>query len=638
MLTTIKDKATGWIAWAIVILISIPFALWGINSYFEGASKVVVASVGDVEIEREAYQQALAQQQRTLVQMMGGEVDPEFFGGYLFKERVINQLIDDVLFNEYIDSRGYRISDRELNTQIRSIEAFHSDYGFSSDRYQQLLQRAGLSVEGFEVQQRREAVFDQVENGLIKSAFALDSSVRALLTLLHQKREAKFVLFNLEDYIDSSLVGDAEIEAEYVENAEKYFSPESVQVDYVILSVDDLAKDITIDEAEIELIYERDRERFVQPEARSIRHILIAVSQDATEDEIEEKRIVALDLLAKLADGVDFSEVAKDNSDDIGSARVGGDLGVMQLGTMPQAFETTALDLLVGEVSEPIRTEYGFHIVEVTELIPETYKSYSDVRDQLAEEVRVSQAEMRFVETAEELRNISYEQPDTLQPVLDRLGLTLMRSPWFSRGFGDGVATSQAFRDAAFSDDVILDGLNSEVIEIDVNTLAVMRKSDYQERTLRSLDDVKNQIRDKLGVQNAFQELEMTGMRFVKDLNNNDIQWSDWIAANAFAEESFSDSASGGADAVNSSINSIIYDALPSPDESSVFGSKWVNDKILIVYQLRAVDDGDPSSVSAEDREEAKQLLVRRNGAELVSDFKRNLRVNADVSIYEDEL
>ena len=163
--------------------------------------------------------------------------------------------------------------------------------------------------------------------------------------------------------------------------------------------------------------------------------------------------------------------------------------------------------------------------------------------------------------------------------------MNLLRSSWFSREAGDGVATSQAFRNAAFSDDVILDGLNSEVIEIDVDTMTVMRKSDYRDSTLRPLADVKSQILEDLSARTAFQALEDIGKRFVEELNNNKIQWSDWIATNAFKDESYSESASGDVAAIKGSIDSIMYNALPPSDTSPVFGSNWVNDQTLIVYQ-----------------------------------------------------
>ena len=225
MLSRIRDRASGWIAWTIVILISIPFALWGINSYFQGASKVIVATAEGIEIDQQAYQEALAQQQRTLVQLVGRDLDPEFFASEGFKRQVVDQLIDETLQGAYIRSRGYRISDRELNWQIQAIPAFRTDGTFDSERYHDLVGRAGLSVGGFEKQQRRQAAFNQIESSIVATAFALDSSTDNLLILLRQERDARYVILDLSNYLNQVTVTNDDIEAQYQENSDRYYLP-----------------------------------------------------------------------------------------------------------------------------------------------------------------------------------------------------------------------------------------------------------------------------------------------------------------------------------------------------------------------------------------------------------------------------
>ena len=251
MLSRIRDRASGWIAWAIVILISIPFALWGINSYFEGASKVIVATAEGIEIDQQSYQQALAQQQRTLVQLVGRDLDPEFFASEDFKRQIVDQLIDETLQGAYIRSRGYRISDRELNWQIQAIPAFRTDGIFDNARYHDLVARAGLTVTGFEEQQRRQAAFNQVESGIVATAFAPDSSTDNLLRLLRQERDARYVVLDLTNYWDQVTVTDNDIEFEYQENSDRYYLPADTRVDYLELSVETLAAELVLDEEEI---------------------------------------------------------------------------------------------------------------------------------------------------------------------------------------------------------------------------------------------------------------------------------------------------------------------------------------------------------------------------------------------------
>jgi len=638
MLSRIRDRASGWIAWAIVILISIPFALWGINSYFEGASKIIVATAEGIEIDQQSYRQALAQQQRTLVQLVGRDLDPEFFASEDFKRQIVDQLIDETLQGAYIRSRGYRISDRELNWQIQAIPAFRTDGIFDSARYHDLVARAGLTVTGFEEQQRRQAAFNQVESGIVATAFAPDSSTDNLLRLLRQERDARYVVLDLTNYWDQVTVTDNDIEFEYQENSDRYYLPADTRVDYLALSVETLAAELVLDEEEIRRAYDANADRYVQPESRSVRHVLVSVDEGAGETAVEAARVKATELVGRARSGADFSALAETHSDDAGSARRGGDLGVIQSGTMPSSFEEAAASLLEGQISDPIRTRYGFHVIQVTRLNEATLESYAEVRDRIATEIKRQEAESRFVEMAEDLRNISYEQPDSLTPAARVLGLEIKRSDWFSREHGEEFFAHPALREAAFSDEVLVDGLNSEVVEVDLDTLAVVRKADYRERRLQPLSVVRPRIVEELRGQRAFAALELEGASFVDQLQKGSILWLQELIDRGWQDRPLPLSEAEVDDPQVGSVRSLIYAAPPPRQSRPVYGSGWIDDGKFVVYQLSAVMDGDPSATSVDARAQMQALIMRRDGESLLASFQQGLRAAADVKIYPDQL
>jgi len=233
MLTAIKERASGWIAWALVILISIPFALWGINSYFEGASKVSVASVNGVDLEDGMYQQALSERRRAMVQIMGRNVDADFFASTTFKLQVLESLIDSNLQAEYLRDRGYRLTDEQLSKRIGSFEAFQVDGQFDPVRYEQLVQNAGLSLEAFEGQQRQQGAVDQLRAGLRDSSLVVSSMTDRAIALLFQVRRGAYAILEIQDFEQIASVEEDAIRKEFDDHSDRYIAPEQMQVEFI---------------------------------------------------------------------------------------------------------------------------------------------------------------------------------------------------------------------------------------------------------------------------------------------------------------------------------------------------------------------------------------------------------------------
>ncbi|MBR42138.1 MAG: hypothetical protein CL387_03780, partial [Acidiferrobacter sp.] len=397
MLTAIKDRASGWIAWALVFLISIPFALWGINSYFEGASKVAVASVNGVDVDETVYQQALSEQRRSLVQMMGRNVDAEFFASMPFKLEVLDSLIDTQLQAEYLADRGYRITNEQLSERIGAFPAFQSEGRFDPARYEMLLQNAGLSAEGFERQQRQQGAVDQLRIGLRETSLVVPAMTDRAIALLMQERVAQFTILELQPFSEAAQISEDAVLEEYEKNKDRYIQPPQMQVDYLALSVDALAAQAMVTAEAEQAFYDDNTDRFTQPGSRSASHILISVAGDAEAAEVAKARDKAQGLVNQGRDGGDFASLAREHSDDPGSAGRGGDLGIIRPGTMAPEFEAAVFELNPGEISDPVRTDYGWHVIMLTDLRESVVSPFAEVRSEIRSLLAREWAEGQFM-------------------------------------------------------------------------------------------------------------------------------------------------------------------------------------------------------------------------------------------------
>jgi len=457
MLTSIRENISGWIAWLIVILISIPFALWGVNSYFEAQSTVVVAEGSGVEITDRQLKDTLDRQAQRLRSQFGAQVAARMVEDPAYKQQVLDSLIEQQLLREDIRDRGFRLSDAQLRQVIENTPDFQVDGKFSADRYARLLSTSRATPAQYENSIRIEKAMGQLAAGLERSALVMPSRVNDLLSLKGQQRDVAYALFSPSAYVDKVEISDARIRQYYDENKERYRSPEMVSVDYVVLSVPGLAEDIEPDETRLKEYYEDNKDQYRTEEQRRARHVLIAVT-GKDEADWTTARDKAQALAEKARGGADFAALAKENSDDPGSARKGGDLGFFGRGIMTAEFDKKVFSMATGEVSDPVKTPFGYHVIKLEEIRPASVKGFDEVRDQILEAVRREEAENRFYELAETFNNLAYEQPDSLEPAAEALNVKVQSSPLFSREGGEGLFANPKVVQAAFSEQVLDEG------------------------------------------------------------------------------------------------------------------------------------------------------------------------------------
>ncbi len=494
MLHFIRSRAKGWFAWVIVTLITIPFALWGVQEYIGGGSEQGVAEVNGIDISQRDLQIAYQRQRERLQEMFGENFDPDMFPEEQMKQGLLQELIDRELMIQAARDNKMGISNSQLAEIIRSIEAFQTDGEFSAETYEQLLRRNGISPGMFEYDLRRDMLTEQLRIGLTTTEFVTDAELSNYFRLNNQKRDIAYMQLKSANYEKGIHISQDEIQSYYDENSSRYTVPEQVALNYLELSVADIASGIELTDAELRADYEVRSENYRSPEQRRARHILVSLDSNSEDDAAKK----ANELLNRLKQGESFEALAKEHSDDPGSAPEGGDLGYFERGLMTPVFEDSVFSLKQGELSEPVLSEFGYHIIRLEAIQGGETKAFEQVREQILEELRREQAEEQFYDQAEELANLIYEHPSILEEAAEQLKLTIKSSDYFSRQGGSGLFAETKVIAAAFSDDVLMNSNNSEPIEISDDHVVVLRVREHKPQAIKPLADVKGVISAQL--------------------------------------------------------------------------------------------------------------------------------------------
>ncbi|MGB5831135.1 MAG: SurA N-terminal domain-containing protein [Thiohalocapsa sp.] len=506
MLLEIRERAKGWVAWAIVILISIPFALWGIQSYLGVGGETIVAKVDGTEITEQQFGRNVQRTRMQLRERLGAAYDPELFGGQRLRQQVLDGMIADAVLLNASHSMGLRVSDQAVRAAILGEPAFQLDGSFDKATYERALRLQGLTPAGYEEQLRRRLLSTQLARAVSATEFVTPGAVESSTRLLRQKREVSFVVLPRAEFSPEAAPSDDEMLAYYESNRAAFETPEQVRVSYVLLDAQQLSSSLTAPtEEELQTRYDERIDDFVEPEQRRIRHILLTVPMDADDAAGDGVKRRALEIRERILAGEDFAVVAGELSEDPASSTAGGDLGLVGRGIMDPAFEQAAFDLAIGSLSEPVRSRFGYHLIEVTDVQGGSVQAFEAVREQLETEATAGQSEAIFFDIAERLANLAYESPDSLIPAAETLELRVQTSDWFDRRGGEGVFANPKVTAAAFSEDVLTLGNNSELMEPDPEVMQaiVLRVDEHRPASVEPLEAVRDQVAEALNQQKA---------------------------------------------------------------------------------------------------------------------------------------
>ena len=627
MLAKIREKTQGIIATFILFLVAIPFVLWGIGSYFEGGSTAPVAEVNGIEISQQAFRQKLEEFQGLSQQRAES---PQL------KKLILDNLIDQTLLLAEVEDNGYRTSDAQLARIIQEIPYFQRDGKFEPGLYNALLRQQGLRPADFEARVRRDNLTVQLERGLSESAFATQAEIDAMLRLLQQERVVSYALITPDKFLPKITVSAQEVEDYYQSNQDSFRAPEAVRVEHLTLKADAVARQVSPSEEELRQAYAAEAARYVTPEKRKASHILIEVPAGAKDDEVEAARKRAEELLTQIRGGADFAALAKKHSSDAESAPKGGDLGFVTRGVLPAELENGVYALKPGEVSDIIRTSYGFHLTKVTALTPEERRSFEAVKKELTDMVQKRKGEERFYELAERFRNLVYENPEGLAAAAKQLGLEVETSDWFTRSGGAGVAARPKVVAAAFEADVLSGERNSDAVEVDPQTLVAVHVVDHRPSVVRPLSEVRANIERTLKEQRARERARAAAEEWVAKLNEGKSlkQLAGELGVPVEASKSVSREKSAG---LLPQLSDAVF-AAPKPGDQPVYGKVDLAAQGAAVFALEAVQEGDPAKADEALRARVRQQLLRRRGADYYASYRAGLRQGADVEINADQL
>ncbi|MBL4763107.1 MAG: SurA N-terminal domain-containing protein, partial [Gammaproteobacteria bacterium] len=493
MLMSIRDKVTGWLAYVIIFLISIPFALWGLQDYLNPSANSYAAKVADNEISMRTLDAETLRYRQQLQEMFGGKLPPLLANDSALKQQVLERLISSEVLDQLTKNNGYAVGDAQLAALVSSMQVFLKDEHFDKELYSLQLRSQGLTEVGFEQRLRRATRMDQLRQGLAASSFSLGSQVEDLSKLLQQERSVSYITLPLKNALSEVSISDASIDAEYEKNPKRYMSPQRVKVSYIELSADQLGQDIDVDEDTLKATYEERRDQYGAPEEREARHLLVKLSAAASDEEQAAAKQKIDGFYNKAVAGEDFSALAKQSSEDMGSAKKGGALGVVSRGIMVKPFEDVLFALALDEVSRPVKTQFGWHIIVLDKIHVGDTKSFAEMRAGLLKEFKLKGAENLFFDKAEHLANLSYENPDSLLIASEVLAVPVAETDWFTQDQGTGIALDPKLRSMAFSSDLIIEGRNSDLIEYDGRVL-VIRVKEYE--VAKPL--AKNKVRDSI--------------------------------------------------------------------------------------------------------------------------------------------
>lgn len=634
MLLAIRDKITGVIAWIIVIGISIVFGFWGVNSYVGGEDNFAIEVNGE-KVSYGDYDRMLFQNRQELLRTFGGRLPAYFDSNQYLREQTLDMLINRELFSQLMDEYRFRIPEAEVASLITEDNRFRQNNEFKPEMYEAELRILGVSKQSYEDELQQRVQASQLESGVRSTAAASLQELSDFAKLQHQTRDFEFLQLSLEEQRKKiKKVSDAEVEEYY--NAEanqaRFFTNEKVKIEYVELSLKQLADEVKISDADLKEAYQQglEQKRFVSEEVRQGSHILLKVAADASAETVEQKRAEALAIREQLVGGASFAELAKEKSEDTGSAANGGSLGDVRRDVMVKPFEDALFSLPKGEISQPIKTQFGFHLIRVDGIQGGEVQPFAEVRDELAKEYRDQQADPIFYDKLGVLEEQAYEGAD-LSAAATETQLQLKQSEWFTANVGEKIAENPGIRQAAFSEEVLKEGRNSAAIEVGPEHVVFLRIAEHEPSRRQTVEEAKEQISNELIAQQAQQNLDK--------LVSSILEQGSEAALETISKSNKGSTYKALKDVKRDSLEAareVVQSAFRLPPPS---GSKDALERVglgngdVALVRLQQIKEGDIAWLSDQEKDQLGKQLIQQRGQYDLGALIASLKEQADVVI-----
>ena len=618
----------------LVGFICVTFALWGVQEYLNAGNDPVVARVAGKDIPASEFYRYYSQLERS-AQVMGDTIDPAQFERAAFRELQLEVFAKSQLLEDLSVESGMRVSDALIVSNVRSTPIFLQDGQFSAQAYQRALQVLGYSSVEYEDRLRDALAVSELRFGVGGSPIVAEAEARRLAALASETRSLGYVVIRRQQFEEGIAFDDAELEAFFNEHQADYRAPEKVDVSYLELTVEGLMQDIEIDEVDIADYYQTQRATFVQEERRNVNHILVQVAQDAPESDNEAARSKLAELAERARAGEAFDDLAREYSDDLASQAEGGETGAFPRGVMEPAFEEAAFGLAeVGDISEPVRTKFGWHLMRLKEIEPEVVKPLDEVREEIERTLAREIAEEEFFAMAERVDAPVFENPETLQVAADELGLVVKTTGLKSR---DELLAMFApiTVEAVFSEDVLEAGLNSLPIDDRDDRIVVVRVSAHEAERPQTLDEVRELVVDRLMRENTTEAAQTLGEALIQQMEEGVA--AETAAAQAGLDWTEVENANRRSTEVTRAVLREAFGLRPA-EEGSRYAGMTLGSGDYAVIALHDVTRIDPAEVTDSEWKPIEQNLgvMRGNGAwEWV---QADIEASHPVEVYPDRL
>lgn len=511
MLQNLRDNSRGVISFILIGFLVIIFALTGVEALFNwDTSANQAAKVNGEQVTEMDVSRAISMQKQQMLNTYGDQVPAQFLTDEYLRKPVIDNLVQRMVLSQAAEKSGMAVGNTYLSEQIASAPQFKNETGaFDNNLYQQLLRNMGYTHSTYTKILSDEIIVNQLQAGVTATAFATPTQLDDVVALSFQSRDLSYVILPVAKVRETVQVEDAEVQAYYDANQQMFTSEEQVALDYISLSVADLMKNINVTEEQVRSQFEQNKASFVPVPERQAAHILI---EGDNQDKIKS-------VAEKLAAGSDFSALAKEFSDDLGSKEQGGDLGFTKGDAFPAEFEAALAKLKVGEVSSAVKTDAGTHFIKLLAEKGSEPPTFEEQKASIEDQLKRSEAETLFVAQLEKLREESYNA-ESLQEVAQSLGLKAVNSGLFERSKGKDLMANAKVVEAAFSAEVLQEGNSSDVIEIDSSNVVVLKKTDHKPSQVKALSSVQEQITNTLKDQKAKALLDEQAAKLIADLKS----------------------------------------------------------------------------------------------------------------------
>jgi len=604
MLQGIRDKSQGIVVKIIVGFIVVTFALFGVDALVTGfVNSDTVAEVDGTEITRIELLQMAEIQRRQLISVMGDQLNPALLEDTLLQRRALEELIQRTVLVNNAEELNLSVSDEQVNRYLLQAEQFHSDGKFDQTRYLEFIRSLGYTPLAFKQRIKQDLLIQQPRSVISNSNFILANEIDQVSKLQNQQRNYDYVRFSLAEETEKTQVSDAEIEVYFAQHDKDFMLPEQVKLDYVIISSVDFQNTISVTNEELQAAY-RNATSTKPPEERLASHILIEENDNRT---FEEAKIFAQSLKERIDAGAMLDDLARVHSDDIGSKSAGGNLGYITPGAMVPEFEDALFSLAVDQISDVIETEFGFHIIELREIVSSKTPTYEAMEVQLRENLIEEKSQQAMLSAREDIVDLAYASDD-LESISEEYGINVMHSDWFGRQGGEElISENSEVVTASFSAELLEDKLNSGLIELNEEQIAIVRIQEHKPEAQQLLAEAKDEIFTILLNEKASANLMANAEKSQSDPASN--KWEKIDSANRGTDE----------------ITTLAFELAHPQETQSTLAIKTLGDGDLVLLRLNKVIEGEVSADETQ-RGYIEQYLSQNNTELLTAAHQQTLQ------------